>query len=367
MIFRFALIMLGAVLLAGCRGDSEAWYSVKDFADVPKADVHVHIFTDNPAFMEQARRDNFRVLNMAVDLNNSLAEVRSQWAFLKVQRSLAPDFVENITAFSMEGFEDEGWLDQSIAWLDSCFAEGALGIKVWKNIGMSYRDGAGKLVMIDDPRLDPIFDLMEERGIPVLGHLGEPKNCWLPLEEMTTNNDRTYFARNPQYHMHLHPEFPSYEEQVAARDRRLEAHPDLSFLAVHMASVEWDVDELAARLDRFPNMTIDLAARMGQVFYQTHHDREKVRNFFIKYQDRILYGTDLYATGDEDSEVLWKEMHDTWMRDWRFFVTDDSLTSSLVNESYRGLKLPRQVVDKIYLQNAQRSLKAFLSNDERTK
>ena len=351
-------VVLGLALTA-CTSATTEYYTVDDFPEVPKADVHIHIYTDKPDFMEQARRDNFRVLNVAVDLDNEMDEVRRQWGFIKTQQELFPDAVETITAFSMEGFEEDGWLARSMAWLDSCFEQGALGIKVWKNIGMVYKDRQGKLVMIDDPRLDPIFRMMVERGSPVMGHLGEPKNCWLPLEEMTTNNDRKYFAEHPQYHMHLHPEFPSYEEQVAARDRRLEKNPDLTFLAVHMASIEWSVDELAERFERFPNMTIDLAARMGQVFYQAHADREKVRNFFIKYQDRILYGTDLSASGDEDKEQLWKDMHDTWMRDWKFFVTDDTLTCSLVNEPYQGLKLPREVIDKIYIKNAQRWLNAF--------
>ncbi|MDX1365425.1 MAG: amidohydrolase family protein, partial [Arenibacter latericius] len=188
---------------------------------------------------------------------------------------------------------------------------------------------------------------------------GEPKNCWLPLDEMTTNNDREYFEEHPQYHMYQHPELPSYEEQIAARDRMLENHPDLVFIGAHMGSLEWSVDELAKRLDKFPNMAIDLAARMGQVFYQTAEDREKVRNFFIKYQDRILYATDLVDEGKDDASELQQEMHDTWLRDWRFFVTDEVMTSNLINEEFKGLKLPKRVVDKIYLHNAKKWFNMF--------
>jgi hypothetical protein len=97
---------------------------------------------------------------------------------------------------------------------------------------------------------------------------------------MTTKNDSNYFAENPQYHMFLHPEFPSYEEQMAARDRMLDKNPGLVFIGCHLASLEWSVDELGKWLDKYPNTAVDMAARMGQLFYQTRDNREKVRDFF---------------------------------------------------------------------------------------
>src|SRR5690606_15091475 len=161
--------------------------------------------------------------------------------------------------------------------LDACFAEGAIAVKDWKNIGMVFRDKDNQLIMVDNPKLDTIFDHLTSRKITLTRHFGEPTNCWLPLDEMTTNNDRMYFAEHHHPHMYKYPELPSYEEQIAARDRMLEKHPDLVFMGAHMGSLEWSVDELAKTLDRFPNMCVDLAARMGQVFYQTIENREKVR------------------------------------------------------------------------------------------
>jgi predicted TIM-barrel fold metal-dependent hydrolase len=198
-----------------------------------------------------------------------------------------------------------------------------------------------------------------DRKIAVIGHLGEPKNCWLPLEKMTTNNDSNYFRQHPQYHMYKHPDLPSYEAQIDARDRMLEKNPELIFVGAHLASLEWDVEALGKRLDRFPNMAVDMAARMGQLFYQTHSDRKKVREFFIKYQDRLLYATDMGDYGEEAVALLAKDMHETWLRDWRFFVTDDLMTSDLVDEEFQGLKLPQKVVDKIYYQNAKKWFHAF--------
>ena len=81
------------------------------------------------------------------------------------------------------------------------FAEGAVAVKFWKDIGMQQRDPDGRAVMIDDARFDPLFDWLEQRGVPVLGHQGEPRNAWLPLDEMTIRGDREYFAEHPQYHM----------------------------------------------------------------------------------------------------------------------------------------------------------------------
>jgi predicted TIM-barrel fold metal-dependent hydrolase len=218
---------------------------------------------------------------------------------------------------------------------------------------MEFRDKDSVLIMIDNPQFDPVFQHLAENGIPLVGHLGEPKNCWLPLEEMTTKNDSNYFANNPQYHMYLHPEFPSYEEQMAARDRMLEKHPDLIFIGCHLASLEWSVDEMAAFLDRFPNASMDMAARMGQLFYQTVENREKVREFFINYQDRLMYGTDIIDRGQE-KEAFQNRMHQTWLKDWEYLVTDNTMTSNLINGEFRGLKLPKEVVEKIYAVNVKR-------------
>ena len=352
-------IIILCLVISGCTGTDESYYSEGDFQSVDKADAHIHIFTESNDFIDQAGKDNFKVINIALDASNKMAPVRRQFSFCQLQQKNNPAAVETATAFSMEGWDEPDWLERNMAWLDSSFNNGAIAVKIWKNIGMVYRDKDNNLISIDHPRFDPIFEMLAEHQIPVIGHLGEPKNCWLPLEEMTTNNDSNYFRQHPEYHMYKHPDLPSYEDQISARDRMLEKNPDLIFVGAHLGSLEWDVDELASTLDRFPNMAVDMAARMGQLFYQTHFDREKVREFFIKYQDRLLYATDMSANGTEEKEALAKEMHDTWYRDWRYFVTDDTLTCDLVDEEYQGLKLPKQVVNKIYYTNSQKWLGAF--------
>ena len=121
---------------------------------------------------------------------------------------------------------------------------------------------------------------------------------------MTIKGDKSYFSEHPEYHMYLHPEFPTYEEQVAARDHMLEKHPNLKFVGAHLGSLEWNVDELAARLDKFPNMAVDMAARISHLQYQSTKNWQKVHDFFIKYQDRILYATDIQVNGNESASDI---------------------------------------------------------------
>ena len=232
--------------------------------------------------------------------------------------------------------------------------QGAVAVKVWKDIGMQQRDADGRAVMIDDPRFDPVFAWLEQRHVPVLGHQGEPRNAWLPLDQMTIRGDREYFAEHPQYHMALHPEWPSYEQQIAARDRMLDKHPGLTFVGVHLASLEWDIDRVAAFLRHYPNASVDLAARLSHLELQASKDRDKVRQFFIDFQDRILYGSDFARGRDQADAEFATEAHEGWLADWRFLSGNAELHSGEFDAPFRGLALPREVLDKVYRENARR-------------
>ncbi|MGH8194562.1 MAG: amidohydrolase family protein, partial [Woeseiaceae bacterium] len=158
---------------------------------------------------------------------------------------------------------------------------------------------------------------------------------------------------HPQYHMYRHPEMPSYAEQMAARDHRLSKNPEMRFVGAHLASLEWSVDELAAFLERFPQASVDMAARLGQIQVQSRKDRQRVRNFFIEYQDRLMYATDVtHLPGDVPADLA-AAAHEKWIVDWLYLTSDETLTVPEVNGEFSGLKLPRQVVDKIYYSNAQ--------------
>lgn len=345
-------IYIAICLLIGCS--ENPYYGLEDYASVSKIDTHIHIRSQRPSFAEQAQKDNFKLVNIVVDGAGTWKNIEEQFEYAVFQQKAHPQQFKVITSFSVEGFHESGWQEKTTQWIDHCLEQGAIGIKVWKNIGMVLQDSNKQNVMLDDPRFDKIFSQLERSEKVVIGHLGEPLNCWLPLEEMTTNNDRRYFKEHPQYHMFLHPELPSYQDQIQARNHRLDQQPKLHFVGAHLASMEWNVDSLAAWFDRYPHATADLAARMGQVFWQTQQDRQKVRDFFIKYQDRILYATDMGDDGDDAPAALAKDMHDTWLRDWKYFATDEKMESTLVDGSFQGIQLPKGVVDKIFYKNAAR-------------
>lgn len=337
----------------------ETTYSMGDFARVSKFDAHVHANTEQRAFLEQARADGFQLLTINVDYP-VFPSIEDQRAAALALAKADPARLHWAATFSMDGFGMPSWRTSVEQAIDAAADDGALAVKIWKNVGMIEKDAQGRLIMLDDPALTPVAERVRARGLALIGHQGEPHNCWLPLEHMTTDNDREYFRNHPQYHMYLHPDEPSYEDHMAVRDRFVAAHPQLRFVGAHMASLEYDVDRLGAFLDRFPNASIDLAARMSQVQYQSVRDRERVRRFFIRHQDRILYGTDLTHGPDADPAEFARSAHDTWTADWRYLATAESQRVDMIDAEVPGLALPREVVDKIYYANARR---VFLRGD----
>lgn len=346
-----AVICLFLSLYSCGNKAEEEFYTEADFNKVNKIDIHSHVKSEKPYYMDQAIDDNFRILTVNVDAGGAITQQQENALF---QREAFPNRLAYVTTFDMEGWENDDWQEKTLAYLKDSFQKGAIGVKVWKNIGMVEKDKNGKFIMIDNPGFDPIFNYLEENGIPLIGHLGEPKNCWLPLDEMTVNNDRKYFADNPQYHMYLHPEHPSYEEQIAARDRRLEKHPELIFIGAHLASLEWSVDKMGEFFERFPLATAEMAARLCHIQVQAQDDWQKVRNFFIKYQDRIIYGTDLGSGNMDDPEDFKQKVHEQWMSDWKFLTGNENISSWKVDGEFKGLNLPQRVVNKIYYENAER-------------
>jgi hypothetical protein len=338
------------LVLAGCQNK---FFTEEDFKSVLKIDSHIHINSNDGAFEDQAANDNFLLITFNVDHSDS-ANIRKQMenALISVQKNPGRVFYGPTFLFDTVGWGKEAWNKKVISQLEKDISGGAIAVKIWKNVGMTMRDRSGKFIMIDDPSLKPVIDYIIGKKLPIAGHLGEPRNCWLPLNEMTVSSDSSYFSRNPQYHMFLHPEYPSYENQINARDHLLELHPDLTFIGCHLGSLEWNVDELAKRLDKFPNMAVDMSARICHLQYQSAKDRERVRNFCIKYQDRLLYGTDVGYSGSNDPESFRKQMHETWLDDWRYFTSKDEMTSDKFRGKFEGLQLPREVVEKIYNKNA---------------
>ena len=352
----FLLLLLSfLVFLFACKN---TFYSLDDFAAFPKIDAHVHVNTEKPYFLQQAQKDRFQLLTLNTEVPY-YQPIEEQEKLALSQGQAFPGQIQYAAAFTMDGWDNPDWQQKTIDMLEKSLANGAVGVKVWKNIGMSCKNRKGDFIMIDDPQFDAVFEFLVQKNLPVIGHLGEPKNCWLPVEEMTVENDKSYFKNHPEFHMYLHPDFPSYEQQISARDHMLEKHPDLKFIGAHLGSMEWSVDMIAEHLEKYPNLAVDMTARIGHLQYQSIDDYDKVRNFFINYQDRILYATDLQTQGDDDPGLLAKQMHETWISDWKYLATAEVMTSALFQGSFKGLQLPKSVIKKIYRNNVRKWLGIF--------
>ena len=360
-LFISVICVIGILMMNSCQ-QKTTYYTTADFIKVPKIDVHFHYNTSDIRYLMYADSLNFRLVSPNVDTEMPIDEQ------LKITTSIKQQYPEKFAflgTFSVDSFGKAGFTEGTIARIENCMKAGASGIKIWKNIGMELKDSAGRYVMVDDPAFEPVFNYLEGNGIPLLAHLGEPRNCWLPENKMTVDNDRRYYKNHPKYHMYLHPEEPSYEDQINARDNLLKKHPNLSFTGAHLASLEWNVDELAHRFETFPNMRADLAARIGHLQYQSLANRERVRNFLIKYQDRVLYGSDMTINEqDNDFARVSKGIRARWFEHWAYLATDSVFViKDLGERKIKGLQLPREVIDKIFCKNGE---KFFLYNSLKT-
>eukprot|EP00759_Apiculatamorpha_spiralis_P025211 PhF_6_TR28275/c0_g1_i1/m.41840 len=334
-----------------------------EFKSFPKIDAHVHYDTLSLAFAEQAQSDGF------VSLVSLCADIALKgWPYIEEQHRICKTLQSRISktpscdkvklhwacSFHVDDFNEEDFSRRTVEWVrDRMDHDGALSVKFWKNIGMELQNKEGKFVFIDDAKFHPLFQYLIERGATMACHCGEPRNCWLPVDQMTVNNDAEYFACNPKYHMHLHPEYPSYESQVDARDRVLEAFPQLTVVGAHLGSLEWSVGELSKRLEKYPQFAVDFAHRMCHLQTQAQSRRDDVIAFFVRFQDQLVYGTDLMFFKDEDDdEQIKKKAHEVWESDWLFLATTKTLSCPEVRGEYQGLGLGRTILEKVYFKNA---------------
>jgi len=345
--------LLVIVFLNGCQKDN---YNMEDFYKTEKIDAHVHLNSSDSSWIEIAKEDNFKLLSINVDYSD-FNPIEEQYLFALKHLKENPDVFAFSSTFYMTDWDDHNFVEKIISHLDSTFRNGAAAVKIWKNIGMEYRDKDGKIVMIDNPRFDPIFNYIKEKGAVLIGHLGEPKDCWLPVDKMINNDIKEYFTNHPQYHMYLHPDLPSYEDQMNARNNMLDKHKDIPFMGAHMASLEWSLKELGNFFNIYENAVVDLAARMGYLQYHAAIDWENTRNFCIKYSNRILYATDNVQESNSDPKIFKVEAHNRWITDWKFLATDSTMQCKDIDMPFKGLALPKNVIDKIYRINAEKLFK----------
>jgi predicted TIM-barrel fold metal-dependent hydrolase len=326
----------------------EATYDLRGFTAIDPIDTHVHAFKSDPDFTAMIVRFRLHVLDITVadtqgiygDLSTELARAKS---FVKSSENHASLCV----TFDPFQFQQKDFARKTAAQLQQEFAAGAIAVKIWKNIGMELKTPDGRYVMPDDSAFQPIYQAIAAENKTLVAHMAEPSSSWKPLDP--ENPDYEYYKENPEWHMYLHPDHPRKEVILAARDHLLEQNPKLRVVGAHLGSMETDVDEIAARFDRYPNFAVDMAARMEYLMIQP---REKVRKFLIKYQDRVLYATDLEFLPDQPTAEAEKDWQETYARDWKFLTTDQMLPYR--GRQIQGLKLPANVVRRLYHDNAVR-------------
>lgn len=223
--------------------------------------------------------------------------------------------------------------------LEEAVRMGARGLKIAKSLGLTYKDKTGKIVPVDDPRIDPIWAKCGELGIPVMIHVSDPKAFFTPTDRFNERIDA--LGIRPEWSFHG-DQYPSKEEILDQRNRVIARHPNTVFIGAHFGNLPEDLDRVGAWLDVYPNFHVDIDARMGELGRQPY----TTRRFMIKYQDRILFGTDTPPSA-ESYRVY-----------FRFLETDDEYFDPNPAHPYQGrwmvygLYLPEVVLEKIYNKNA---------------
>ena len=314
-------------------------------------DAHVHLNTLSSEKMEKMMEFNsgFLSINTNIPFFDEIEE--QEKIILKLQKKY-PGRIKYFTTFNFKKWGTPEFVDDAINQVKRGMDNGAVGVKIWKDVGFDYHHEDGSFVMIDDPVFDPIFDFIQKNKIMLIGHQGEPRNCWLPLDEMTVDSDRNYFKDHPEYHMFLQKQYPSYEDQMQARDNMLEKFPEITYVGLHLFSMEWSIKEVAARLEAYPNTLTDVAERVCHLQLQAKDNWEAVRNFCIKYQDRIIYGTDVIDDGNTPADEIAARFENLWQFHYDFFATSKTLSAPEFQGEFKGLNLPKEVVEKIFYTNA---------------
>jgi predicted TIM-barrel fold metal-dependent hydrolase len=349
------LLIIAIVLLSACKPKAEQQSSAMEpeesmqEASIKKIDVHAHFKYDRDYLPEEFKKWNMQGVLVDVFHEDSVGVTRSWDNYLAVAKA-RPELFYLCSAFIGTGIDTPDYTEKIIAQLDKEIGEGARMVKVWKNFGMVTKDASGKYIQIDDPRLQPIWDFLKSKDIPVMAHIGEPEQAWRELDP--TSPHYGYYKNNPQYHAYNFPEIPSYETIIAARDHWIEKNPDLKILCAHLGSMSHNVDMVAERLDKYPNMYVETAARFGDLARQ---DSEKVNRFFGQYQDRIMFGSDFGNDVPQDQLTPSQldreraELDADYALLWKYLSSTDSV--EVRGQKNRGIGLSKEVLEKVYYNN----------------
>jgi predicted TIM-barrel fold metal-dependent hydrolase len=247
----------------------------------------------------------------------------------------APDFTK---------IDELGFGQKEVRKLEDAVRLGAKGLQIYKALGLTTRDKNGKLIAIDDPRIDPIWDKCAELGIPVMIHSSDPKAFHVgPVDRYNERYEE--LSANPSW-AYYGTDVPPKEDLLAQRNRVIERHPNTIFIAAHIANLSEDLGRVGMWIDKYPNLYVDIDARINELGRQPY----SARKFMIRYQDRILFGSDTAPNAE------------AYRVHYRFLETDDEYFDPAPGHKFQGrwmiygLHLPDEALEKIYYRNAMKLL-----------
>lgn len=254
-------------------------------------------------------------------------------------------YPERFAVFYVPDFNrviEPGFGENSARELEEAVRNGAQGLKIYKELGLSVRDANGSLVHVDDRGLYPLWQAAGELDVPVMIHVADPHAFFQPLDR---HNERyAQLIRHPDWHFYGR-DYPPLEQLLEERDRIVADHPKTRFIGAHVGSDPENLDRASEALDRYPNYFVDFSARVAELGRQPRRARE----FFLKHQDRILFGTD-----GHDHPVMYRSY-------FQFLETDDECFEYYMYPQHgfwqiSGLALPEDVLWKLYAVNPARVL-----------
>src|SRR4051812_31137758 len=247
------------------------------------------------------------------------------------------------TLINFDGLDDSDWGEREAKRLEESFKMGAKGLKFHKTFGLHYRYKDGRLMPVDDPKLDPVWEMCAKHKRPVVIHIADPAAFFTPLDRY---NERWHELNQHPNWLFFGQQFPKREDLLAQLHRVIERHPKTTFVNTHFGNNAEDLASVAEKLDKYPNMYIDIDARISELGRQPY----TARKFFLKYQDRIMFGTD--TTPNRDAYRVY----------YRFLETDDESFDCSASHHLQGfwniygIFLPDDVLEKVYRTNAERIL-----------
>ncbi len=321
-------------------------------------DSHVHI-TPLPEVMDLALRifKAAGVVKFAVKSAGVPGELRYNMT-LELADALG-EKMAYFTNIDWDDIDDAGWGKREADRLEKAMREGASGVKIFKALGLGVRLKDGALLRIDDPRLEPLWDRAARTGAIVAWHVADPVAFFKPIDRNNERYDELSMA--PEWSF-FGKDYPSYQELMDQRDAVVKRHPKTTFLGIHLGSYPEDLNAAARLMDRCPNMILDVAGRVPEI---GRHPVKEARAFFIKYQDRLLFGTDFIITSRGMQLGSVSETPPGYREALRFFSDHrhyfetadrqiDHPTPIQGRWKINGIHLPPKVLRKFYIENAER-------------